>query len=112
MKVPVILKHRKFFKMTYVDDLVTGADSIEEVLKLQENLMELTKKAGLHLCKWRSNRQEVIEHADDILDSKLKLKLANNSKTLGVMWDTKQDHLCFEVSPNQQEPVTVGLNQF
>lgn len=58
------------------------------------------------MCKWKSNRPEIIGKLDESVDSKLKLNLQNNSKTLGVLWDVKHDHLCFEVSNDQREPVT------
>ncbi|XP_051169750.1 uncharacterized protein LOC127287070 [Leptopilina boulardi] len=90
----------------YVDDLVTGAESIEEAQELKHDLQQLTERGGLHLCKWRSNKQEVTGNTDDKVDSRLKLDLEKNSKTLGVMWDIKQDNLCFEVALGRKEPVT------
>lgn len=90
----------------YVDDLVTGTDSIEEAQELMADLKQSTRKGGLHLCKWRSNRKEVTGSWDNGADSKLRLDLEEKSKTLGVVWDTRLDNLCFEVTFDQREPVT------
>lgn len=39
----------------YVDDVLTGADTIEETLKLQKELIQLCKAGGFPLKKWASN---------------------------------------------------------
>ena len=36
----------------YVDDGLTGADSIEEAIKLQQKLQELFQRGGFLLRKW------------------------------------------------------------
>ena len=41
----------------YVVDGLTGADSTEEAIKLQEQLQDLFSHGGFLLCKWNSNDQ-------------------------------------------------------
>ena len=39
----------------YINDCLTGADSIQEALVLQQQLQDLLKMGGLPLRKWRTN---------------------------------------------------------
>ena len=39
----------------YVDDLVTGGESLDEVKTTKEKSIELFKKGGFNLHKWNSN---------------------------------------------------------
>ncbi|XP_043480299.1 uncharacterized protein LOC122509997 [Leptopilina heterotoma] len=89
----------------YVDDCLTGADTIEEVKQIKEELIELTKKAGLHICKWRSNHQEIAQNSED--SEMLTSDVDQSSKTLGVMWNSRNDTLHFDVKPTlDQKPTT------
>ncbi|GFX24719.1 integrase catalytic domain-containing protein [Trichonephila clavipes] len=36
----------------YMDDILSGSESIEEVIELQHQLIEMFKTAGMHLHKW------------------------------------------------------------
>lgn len=45
----------------YVDDLLTGAASLEEAIRLQESMIEMCKKGGFVLRKWCSNRDKLLE---------------------------------------------------
>ena len=44
----------------YVDDCLTGTNTTEETIHLQQDLVELLKKAGMTLRKWRTNSPEVL----------------------------------------------------
>lgn len=92
----------------YVDDLMTGAVSLKEAKKLQADLCGLTSKGGMHLTKWRSNNQQIMQENKDA--GILRLDLDQASKTLGVMWDSRKDHLYFEVNLDLQEKVTSKRN--
>ncbi|GFS86066.1 integrase catalytic domain-containing protein [Trichonephila clavipes] len=39
----------------YMDDILSGSESIEEVIELQHQLIEMFKTAGMHLHKWCGN---------------------------------------------------------
>lgn len=45
----------------YMDDLMTGADSIEECCKLQEEIISILDSAKLPLRKWCSNSMTVLK---------------------------------------------------
>lgn len=44
----------------YVDDVLTGADSKEDALKLRHQLSQLCETGGFLLKKWASNEQELL----------------------------------------------------
>ncbi|XP_075163287.1 uncharacterized protein LOC142235924 [Haematobia irritans] len=46
---------------TYVDDVISGADTLPEAFYLQKQLTYLLKSGGFHLRKWNSNSVELME---------------------------------------------------
>ncbi|XP_036347816.1 uncharacterized protein LOC118757186 [Rhagoletis pomonella] len=83
----------------YMDDLITGTSSKEELLLLQQSVSEILKEGGFELRKWPSNCAELCE------------KISNASKTishyivdgenvhaLGLVWNTAEDYLTFVVN--------------
>ncbi|XP_046404684.1 uncharacterized protein LOC124170045 [Ischnura elegans] len=51
----------------YIDDILSGANTLEEALEVREQLVDILKSAGFHLSKWASNSTEIcpdtrIEH--------------------------------------------------
>lgn len=45
----------------YVDDLMTGTETIEEAVILKKELEEMFTKAGFTLTKWQSNTSAVLQ---------------------------------------------------
>lgn len=45
----------------YVDDLLSGCDTINEAIQLQDEIKRLMKKGGSDIRKWTSNRVELLE---------------------------------------------------
>ena len=43
----------------YVDDLVTGGESLQEVEKIKSDSIELFEKGGFKLHKWHSNEPNI-----------------------------------------------------
>ncbi|XP_066596270.1 uncharacterized protein [Prorops nasuta] len=46
---------------TYVDDIFTGAESLEDALIIRNELLELLSTAGIHLDKWASNSKIIMQ---------------------------------------------------
>ena len=46
----------------YVDDGLTGADSVEEAIKLQKELQTMFDRGGFTLSKWNSSNTAVLQH--------------------------------------------------
>ncbi|GFV58184.1 integrase_H2C2 domain-containing protein [Trichonephila clavipes] len=82
----------------YMDDILSGSESIEEVIELQHQLIEMFKTAGMQLHKWceipeiTSNLQEYA-----FLESE-------ETKALGMIWNPKLD--CFLFRIEQQRPTS------
>ncbi|UYV62176.1 hypothetical protein LAZ67_1008122 [Cordylochernes scorpioides] len=76
----------------YVDDLLTGAQTIAETKELIDQLTDLMKKGGFHLRKWNSNCHEIVSHVEEMNEEKkINLEKGAISKILGIVWDHVQD---------------------
>ena len=51
----------------YVDDCLTGAETVEEAISSQHELCQLLMKAQMTLRKWRSSSAEVLKHIPETL---------------------------------------------
>ena len=80
----------------YVDDCISGADTVDEAITLQQQLQELFSKAGFLLRKWRSSELTVLERIPpDLRDSQSMQQIPNTgeyTKTLGIEWNSSKDH--------------------
>ena len=81
----------------YVDDCLTGAKDVPAAIQFQQDLFHLLKKAGMTLCKWRSNSTQVMEYIPEELREKDKELIVSDpsdcAKTLGIHWHTTEDLL-------------------
>ncbi|UYV65413.1 hypothetical protein LAZ67_3004304 [Cordylochernes scorpioides] len=76
----------------YVDDLLTGAQTIAETKELIDQLKDLMKRGGFHLRKWNSNCHEIVSHVEEMNEEKkINLEKGAISKILGIVWDHVQD---------------------
>lgn len=81
----------------YMDDVLTGADELSDIVELQEQLVELLRRGGFELHKWASNHAEVLANIP-INKQELKLNLSDDKsiiKTLGLSWDQVEDEFLF-----------------
>ncbi|XP_058816746.1 uncharacterized protein LOC131680030 [Topomyia yanbarensis] len=83
----------------YVDDMLSGADSIEEANALISELTQVANSAGFTLRKWNSNSAKLLSRLPkNLRDERSTLELDSSSstvKTLGLRWDTGSDSFCF-----------------
>ena len=87
----------------YVDDLLGGADSIEETKILYKQLADTLLKGGFTLRKYRSSSQEVL----DIIPAEMKEAIPTKEmvdshseaypKALGVIWNSVDDTMRIDV---------------
>lgn len=81
----------------YVDDLLTGAETVEEAQVDREELCKLFSKGHFPLRKWRSNSQQVLESIPEELretsDLHIVTATSEYQKTLGLHWGTAEDCL-------------------
>lgn len=81
----------------YMDDVLTGAPTVEAANLLRQDLNAVLATAKLPLCKWRSNSDELLQSIPLSLRESSNLNLisqtSKNQKTLGVHWATVLDDL-------------------
>ena len=93
---------RAVLESFYVDDCLSGADSVKEATELQRQLYGLFRKGGFLLHKWNSNVQTVLryvpdEHKDP-LSSQVIPDAEGYTRTLGIEWNAKSDRFRLTVS--------------
>lgn len=91
----------------YVDDLLTGMNSINETVNLANDISLLLQRYGFHLRKWISNSALVLDGIEtpdrgDFVD----LGESENTKTLGLVWNGRQDVLSFKINSEFSKSVT------
>lgn len=90
-------------KDMYVDDFISGSDTIQEAHALQSDMVNLFRRGGFNLRKWSSNATQVL---DDIPSTQregancLDVCRDDMIKTLGIMWHTFDDKFHFIVKPS------------
>ena len=86
----------------YVDDCLTGADSISEAINLQAQLHSLLSKGGFLPRKWNSSEAEVLSCIpSDLKDAPAIQPLPapiEYTKTLGIEWNSSMDHFCLTIA--------------
>ena len=80
----------------YVDDGVTGADSVEEAVELQKELQTIFDRGGFTLGKWNSSNPATLQHVPaDLKESHSLCALPESTeytKMLGIEWNTVVDN--------------------
>ncbi|GFW53098.1 integrase catalytic domain-containing protein [Trichonephila clavipes] len=83
----------------YMDDILSGSESIEEVIELQHQLIEMFKTAGMQLHKWCGNLTEITSNLQEYAFLEYE-----ETKALGIIWNPKLD--CFLFRIEQQRPTS------
>lgn len=84
----------------YMDDFISGADSVEQARELRKDVQTLMAEGGLQLRKWNSNRPEILDDLPTETNSKsstLHFEPEQKIKTLGVGWEMGPDQFSIEV---------------
>lgn len=94
-------------KDIYVDDLLSGAQSISEARKLKEDIEHILATAGMQLRKWCSNDSQIIEGVPiDHRETLLKIDENDLIKTLGILWQPSTDVFTFSINLSDLTIVT------
>ncbi|XKL65471.1 hypothetical protein PGB90_008891 [Kerria lacca] len=78
----------------YVDDILTGANTVESALEIQTQIMEVLSGAGFQLSKWCSNSEKILERIPkECRETKFPLNFEKDEiiKTLGILWNPVED---------------------
>ena len=78
----------------YVDDLLSGTSTIEDAIKVQQEISPLLQTAGFTLRKWASNHSTFLDNNPRELQGKqqtLSLDNGHGITTLGLLWNPTND---------------------
>lgn len=83
----------------YVDDILSGAESLETCQSLQNELINLLKSGGFTLKKWSSNHPQLLSHLphDYIENCNFQISDDEALKALGVYWSPQTDLFAFKI---------------
>ncbi|XP_076392699.1 uncharacterized protein LOC143265299 [Megachile rotundata] len=89
----------------YVDDLLTGCETVEEAKELQESLNWVLAQAGFCLRKWASNDSRIVHNNSN--ENTVVIKTAEKDpKTLGLFWSVNSDQLSYTIADYPTNRVT------
>lgn len=82
----------------YMDDLMTGAESIDEAKQLRLQIVNILQSAKLELRKWNSNESEIVRDTNNV-DKLPEHHFAetDNTRVLGLIWNAKSDIFKYNV---------------
>lgn len=92
----------------YVDDLLSGANSVKEAIDLQQELIQMFKSGGFTLHKWSSNNKQLLNHIDDKLKDGSVLEITEDwtRKSLGIRWAPNDDTIRFKTKKPEAKKIT------
>lgn len=79
----------------YVDDIITGAQTADELIAIRNNLTSMLKEYKFELRKFASNDPKVLTNLNNEDSKDFLLNSAQGSKTLGISWDSQSDHFIY-----------------
>lgn len=87
----------------YVDDLLSGADTVEIAKRTQKEIISLLKTGGFEICKWSSNVEEINENVA-LNDREICETFFDGTvKTLGLNWSPTYDQFVVQQTQNQRK---------
>lgn len=89
----------------YVDDLLTGADDLEEAAVITKGVLDILKQGQFDLRKFYSNNNQALKYVTETHSSATILKFGENenTKTLGLTWCPVKDNLMYSISDVRKE---------
>jgi hypothetical protein len=81
-----------------MDDLLTGSNTASELIDIKNNLISILNQAKFELRKFQSNEPKVLPvNKSEICDPNVPLNNNENTKTLGLYWNSTTDTLKYEI---------------
>lgn len=90
----------------YIDNMLSGAKTRPEAIKLQQESRELFNAGGFNLRQWVSNDPDsLIGIPEDLREFRDDISINTTIKMLGVQWSPKQDMFSYKIDlgGNKQE---------
>lgn len=90
---------------TFVDDILAGADTEQEALRLQQQLISLLRRGGFELRKWTSNSNQLLQDLpDDHRETPVFLQDMSQPHftILGLHWSPSTDAFTYDLNLPQE----------
>ncbi|XP_011883602.1 PREDICTED: uncharacterized protein LOC105570768 [Vollenhovia emeryi] len=82
----------------YVDDMITGANTVEHIQRIKDEVTAVLQSVGFPLHKWVSNTSITsAEDSDGTTD--FTHRIGEEMKTLGILWNHRDDNLQYNTKP-------------
>ncbi|XP_063636148.1 uncharacterized protein LOC134806757 [Cydia splendana] len=92
----------------FMDDLMTGSDTVQVAVDVAKQITEILKKGGFALQKWASNSTDFLkefEPSERSTHVKIDIELGGTIKALGLCWNMGED--IFQYTLNLPDPPEV-----
>ncbi|XP_073959385.1 uncharacterized protein [Choristoneura fumiferana] len=86
----------------YVDNLVIGADSIQEAQDIYNKTRMAFQQMSMNIRDWVSNNQEFMHS----IPKQLQANQTNEVKVLGLLWNVNRDTLTLNITEDHLNPVS------
>ncbi|XP_062713939.1 uncharacterized protein LOC134290759 [Aedes albopictus] len=100
----------------YVDDVLSGAKTIQEAIECRQQLQTLLARGGFPVHKWCANDEAILQDVPEAEREKLVLldDLSANEvmKTLGLTWNPRSDEFLFCQSLSSEESTVTKRQLF
>jgi len=85
----------------YVDDFLSGSDSVSEAIDLANQVSSILESAGFQLRKWRSNCSTILSSLNNskAVSDEFYFGSSDSTKTLGMSWSSSSDYISFFIHP-------------
>jgi hypothetical protein len=91
----------------YVDDLLTGAETIDSVVQIRNKLTAVLATVGFNLRKWTSNSDKILTNTSESTSTQIPfLSDGFQSKTLGIQWNHSRDLIQYTIKENSNKKFT------
>ncbi|XP_058808897.1 uncharacterized protein LOC131674316 [Phymastichus coffea] len=84
----------------HVDDFISGADTLEEIVAIRDEMVTLLQRGGFIIRKWASNHPDALDPIEQkIFDLDSAVKERTVQKTLGIVWNSQEDLFQYSLTP-------------
>jgi hypothetical protein len=91
----------------YVDDFLTGAETIDSVVQIRNKLTAVLTTVGFNLRKWTSNSDKILTNPSESTSTQIPfLSDGFQSKTLGIQWNHSRDLIQYTIKENSNKKFT------
>ncbi|XP_062538484.1 uncharacterized protein LOC134206775 [Armigeres subalbatus] len=101
-------------KKHYVDDMLVSVETVDEAIKLAQDVRYLHAQAGYDMRNWLSNCPEVLRALDVEKSSEKSLNIMTEiatEKILGMWWCTSTDAFTYKLSPKHDRDLLAGTRK-